>query len=219
MTTKQFGQTVAFLLGILMVIGIGVGVVRKMTMPPATVVVSLMDEKSEGVLTGEKLFATPIIEMKDFADSKRNISFSYPKAFYAQKERDGKYAYQAYFTSDNIKNDFRQLGDEGVQLTVTVFKKGWIDGKNIQELAKQGVVNIESETSVVVDGVSATQERVLVLTDDPGCDVRTYFTKSGIAYELSLFSPGQNCETVQQFMMEYDAVVNSFRINEKLKRE
>lgn len=224
MTTKQFGQTAAFLVGIFMVAGLGIGIMSApLTQSPSDPVVKMevvkMEERvGEDLLTGKRLFA-PVIELQDFVDTKKEISFSYPKAFYKQKTADGKYAYQIYFTSSDIRNDFRRLGDQDVQLTVTVFKKGWIDGKNVQELAKQGVVNIEEETAILVDGISAIQERVLVLTEDPGCDVRTYFTKSNVAYELSLFSPGKSCETVQKFMTEYSGVLNSFRIGKQVTRE
>ncbi|MBP9728187.1 MAG: hypothetical protein KBD27_02290 [Candidatus Moranbacteria bacterium] len=211
MTTKQFGKVVAFLVAIFMVFGIAIGVVSKMMTPAINPPVVMMEEKTENdTLAGRRLYTT-VIEMSDFSDTKRGISFSYPKAFYQQKSTDGKYAYQVYFTSSDIRDDFRSLGDDQVQLTVTVFKKGWMDGKDVQELAKQGVARIEEESSVMVDGVSAMQERVLVLTEDPGCDVRTYFTKAGVSYELSLFSPGKNCETVQGFMTEYTAALSSFR--------
>lgn len=219
MTTKQFGQTVAFLLGILMVFGIGVGVIKKVTTPSVTVSLVKMEEKTGVDVLGEKRSFVPVVELQEFVDTKKEISFSYPKVFYKQKTNDGKYAYQTYFTSSDIRNDFRRLGDEDVQLTVTVFKKGWIDGKKVPELAKKGVANIEEEASALVDGVSAVQERVLVLTEDPGCDVRTYFTKSEVAYELSLFSPGKSCETVQRFMTEYNGVLNSFRVGRQVAKE
>lgn len=218
MTTKQFGQTTAFLVGIFMVVGLGVGMMGTMTGFTPAPAVTMEQKAGEDLLTGKRLFA-PVVELQEFVDTKKDISFSYPKTFYKQKTIDGKYAYQTYFTSRDIRNDFRRLGEQDAQLTVTVFKKGWIDGKNVQELAKQGVANIEEETSTLIDGVSAVQERVLVLTEDPGCDVRTYFTKSNVAYELSLFSPGKSCETVQKFMTEYNGVLNSFRIGKSVVKE
>lgn len=218
MTTKQFGKIIALLLGIFMVVGLGVGMMGTMTGSTFTSAVKTKEKTVEDMFTGRKLSA-PIVELQDFVDTKKDISFSYPKTFYKQKTHDGTYAYQTYFTSSDIRNDFRRLGEQDAQLTVTVFKKSWIDGKNIQELAKQGMANIEEESSIIVDGVSAVQERVLVLTEDPGCDVRTYFTKLGKAYELSLFSPGKSCETVQKFMTEYNGVLNSFRIGKQVMKK
>ncbi len=217
METKKFGKVIAFLLGIFAVLGIGMGVMNRVMTPTVSVSWNVEKEPVKAISL-DKNVPPAVVEMVDFVDQKLGISFSYPKNFYIQKDRDGKYAYQAYFTSDNIRNDFRRLGADNVQLTATVFKKGWIDGKKVKELMTQGMASVEERTSVMVDGVSAVQERVLVLTDDPGCDIRTYFTKSGVSYELSLFSPGKTCEVVKKFSMEYTATLSSFRVGEQKKK-
>lgn len=153
------------------------------------------------------------IPTTDFSRSKYQLSFAYPVVFYRQKEINGVSKYIANFASKSGEDDVAKRGKEDVQLSVVVDKKGHeVSEDSMKELEQLGVVQIEEANAVTVDGVSAAQHLLRVLRQDPGCDFRTDFMKSGVAYRISLFSVGGSCEAVRHFVPEYEALLQSFHV-------
>ena len=226
MTIKKFGQIVSFLMALLIFAGAVLVLSRAYKMPQVTLQARqdqamMFDDNSMGTsgirctLDTNTNPQVSVFSLSRFSEQKHRLFFDYPTTFFPQKPIDGKFAYSAYFTSSDIKNDYNKLGGEDVVVSVVATTDA-TDAEalenEIAELEGLGIVTVENKRDTRVDGLLASQYLLNVHRGDTGCDLRTHFNKGNSAYKVSMFSPG-SCEVLKLYMNEYEAVLTSFHVD------
>lgn len=150
---------------------------------------------------------------KIYKNEKYGFEFKYPQTWFEQKPIDGLMAFNVYFTSKDIANDYNKLGKDDVQFSV-MKSKDETQINNDEPLRVldtiKGVV-ISGKTPVTIDGNDGIMQLQDSSVSDPGCNLVSYFKKNGVSHQIQMNTVGlHNCETVKKYSGVYDAILSSF---------